>query len=408
MHEKSKMTEILIKKKLIYQLFLLLILVLPNVLALRETKAALMVYILLTFIFDKFFYGVAERRFLILLSAYVLLGGASIFLGLLSTHNGFVPYVIVSYIVGPLFWTFFLSSYIKKIGLKSLVSTIFLGGMLAALLIIFYYIFFDSIPFEIKEILTADSNVTLTEGVPRSYLNTISTLVFVVPAFFCAMAYGDKFFIRIPVAYQAILTTLCMVVFGVASLVSGRVALIIPFILSLVYLATRLSTKNLLLYGIFAVGSLVILSLFGIDFYSIIQYVIEKVSSYGGSERTDQHVALLNAFFDNPIFGNGHGTNVWVIRNEDKPWQYELFYHAMLFHTGLIGFISFLSLVLYSLWNTTQKLKAFPDVMRFIVIGNLGILFASYTNPYIEGFESQWMLTLPWAIALTRIRDIKI
>lgn len=401
------MTGIQITKKLIYQLFLLLILVLPNVLGLREIKAALIVFIILTFVFDKF-YAVSERRFLILLSAYVLLSGISIFLGLLSTNNDFVVFVFISYIGGPLFWTFFLSIYIKKIGLRSLVSTIFFGGILAALLIIFYYVLFDQIPIEIKEFLIKDPNVTFLDGIPRSNINTISTLVFIVPAFICSITHINKFFIKIPMVPQSILIAFCAAVFGIASILSGRVALIILFVLSLIYAATCLSLKKLTLFIALVIGSLVILWLFDLNFYSIIQYVIEKVSDYGGGERTDQQVALLNAFFDNPILGNGHGTDVWIIRNEEKTWQYELFYHAILFHSGLIGFFSFFSLVLYSLWITIRKLNKYPEIMRFVVFGSLGILFATYTNPYIEGFESQWMLTLPWAIALTKIRDIKI
>lgn len=103
--------------------------------------------------------------------------------------------------------------------------------------------------------------------------------------------------------------------------------------------------------------------------------------------RAEQLAPLLRGFFENPVFGQGFGGSVEIIRSEDSPYSYELSIFALFMKLGVLGFIviSFILSVAIS--------SSIPDDVN-IFKNNIAPLYALYFsyvlscfyNPYMFGF----------------------
>lgn len=369
----------------------------------REIKILLASLIILDFVVNpRLRFGIFDQGAFLFFAIYILFGFSFVVYGVPRADQGSLPYVIAAYLIGPIFWTLFLASYIANFGTKSLVHILLLGGVGAAGVVIVYFFLFEIVPMWVWEMLIDDPNVTLRDGVPATNLHVISTLIFVVPAFISIAFEKGALFSHTPRAWQTLFVGTILIIFTISVLVSGRTALIVIYAGAVCYLLSKLKLHTLLVLVTTAFIGFWLLPLFGLDVVAIGEFVVQKILAYGGDERQDQHDALLKGFTQSPFVGWGHGTFAEVIRNDAKPWQYELYYQAMLFHTGLLGFVMFLLFNIYCMWRT--KLKLYNDIPSgvFFIVGSLCALLATYTNPYIEGIESMWMVTLPWAVAMIK------
>jgi O-antigen ligase len=100
---------------------------------------------------------------------------------------------------------------------------------------------------------------------------------------------------------------------------------------------------------------------------------------------------LIEGFIDYPVIGSGFGAHAGYIRNAENPWLYELTYHQMLFNLGivgtlllLLGFLYFLRLAIGRLRDARQDFA----IRLGILVGFLAILVGSYSNPYLQFFDS--------------------
>jgi hypothetical protein len=98
--------------------------------------------------------------------------------------------------------------------------------------------------------------------------------------------------------------------------------------------------------------------------------------------KLDQLSALIQSWSEKPFWG--HGLNAYSLyfqRSQVQPFVYELTYHAMLVQIGIIGTLSFATLILFILWRYNSILKyrykviAVSGLLIFVVLGG--------TNPMI-------------------------
>lgn len=118
--------------------------------------------------------------------------------------------------------------------------------------------------------------------------------------------------------------------------------------------------------------------------------------------RQEQIHALIRGWSDSPFIGAGHGAVApGSIRSLDLPWSYELTYLALLFHTGVVGFILYSLPVLWIYWAGFKVCRA-GGVLGLMLIpvlaGMTGFLLANATNPYLAKFDFMWVIFLPVAI----------
>jgi hypothetical protein len=211
---------------------------------------------------------------------------------------------------------------------------------------------------------------------------------------------------------------------GLASvLISGRRALYLatltfPF-LTLLFLSfqpvveRRLSRRVLARVTACGVLSLVILliplnavygvSLSGLgDRFSVGFDFSPNSEDTGATDRRVQYHALLAGWMENPILGAGHGSPAFgSIRSEESPWNYELYYLALLYQTGLLGFTAYAAGIFWIYWMGMRVIRSggyLSALMVASLVGLTSILVASASNPYLARYDAMWVIFLPLAI----------
>jgi O-antigen ligase len=138
-------------------------------------------------------------------------------------------------------------------------------------------------------------------------------------------------------------------------------------------------------------------------------------STEGQARGPSQAAALLSGWMDDPVFGAGLGAVAsGVVRSLEQPWAYELSYLALLFQVGLVG----VALYAYgALWTLGQCRRVLRDggplaaPLAAVLVGTGSFLLANATNPYLQKFDSLWVLFLPlavvstWRLGLAHSRD---
>lgn len=126
--------------------------------------------------------------------------------------------------------------------------------------------------------------------------------------------------------------------------------------------------------------------------------------SGGGTVRHEQLLALTRGWLDHPFFGAGHGASAGPygsIRSDRSPWNYELGYLSLLFQIGLIGFVAYAAAVA---WIFKQGIRVIREggpwgrTMIPMLVGLTGVLLCHAVDPYLDRFDSMWMLFLPLAV----------
>lgn len=102
---------------------------------------------------------------------------------------------------------------------------------------------------------------------------------------------------------------------------------------------------------------------------------------------------------EQPIFGHGSGASAAVVRSADFGWAYELSYHALLFHTGIVGFTLYiyaLFMVISGLYKGTKRKDAnFSWYVSLLAAVLMGII-ANSSNPYFSSsFDFLWWILWP-------------
>lgn len=124
-------------------------------------------------------------------------------------------------------------------------------------------------------------------------------------------------------------------------------------------------------------------------------------------ERRQQLIALSRGWLDRPLFGAGLGASVLgSIRSETTPWAYELYYLALLYQTGLVGFLAYAAGVMWIFWRGLAIIREGgreAQLMIPMLVGFSGLLIASATNPYLGKFDEMWTLFLPLAVINRRL-----
>ncbi|MFN2572495.1 MAG: hypothetical protein ABR537_12940 [Gemmatimonadales bacterium] len=121
-----------------------------------------------------------------------------------------------------------------------------------------------------------------------------------------------------------------------------------------------------------------------------------------GVERRDQILNLVSGWKQVPLLGTGHGgVGPGWPRSQETPWAYELSYLALLFHTGLLGFLIYASGVG---WIFTMSIRIIRHGNRLglctlsVLVGTLCFLIANGADPYLEKYDYMWVIFLPVAL----------
>ena len=130
--------------------------------------------------------------------------------------------------------------------------------------------------------------------------------------------------------------------------------------------------------------------------------------NYAENVRAFQLPALLEGWSRAPWFGAGHGASVEVLHSSETPWAYELTYVALLYQTGVIGFVAYLVGVIWLILNLIQIMRSAPKYRLHayaLLNGLIGFLLGSATNPYLLSFDFLWTIFVPVALVNLYLYD---
>lgn len=202
-------------------------------------------------------------------------------------------------------------------------------------------------------------------------------------------------------------------------LISGRRALwvvviaspVLLYLLRVTHVGVRFNFR-VFGYSVLGIGLFVTLSIglsslnWGFDIsnvWGVFSKAFDFSAGAGESNviRADQLHVLLTGWESSPVFGYGFGTHpAALIRSVTDPWSYELFYLALLYHVGLVGVAIYVVAVLWLLKTAVHTARAVIGANWFVlpcVMGLLGTLIATTTNPYLDRFDGLWMVFVPVA-----------
>ncbi|GAA1966068.1 hypothetical protein GCM10009817_02340 [Terrabacter lapilli] len=117
--------------------------------------------------------------------------------------------------------------------------------------------------------------------------------------------------------------------------------------------------------------------------------------------RAEQFWQLWQGFSDSPFVGHGFGATVAQVRDPLRPWAYELSYMDLLFTTGIVGgalYLFALSAPAAKLVSATRRAPWLAPYATPVLAGWVAFLVANATNPYLDKFDSLWVVFLPAAL----------
>jgi hypothetical protein len=246
-------------------------------------------------------------------------------------------------------------------------------------------------------------------------LRSTTTLLFLVPYLIAALFLFPK--AHAPVGRPTL--WLAVVLSFTTVLLSGRRALLLLVLvapaLALVFrawLSTTMKHENrrLVRRVLWAAPALVLVLIVALTvaggmepaaFVDMVASGFRFNSDVVAMSRRDQFFALVNGWLQHPLLGVGHGAPVrGVIRSVEMPWAYELTYVALLYHTGIVGIVAYGAGLFWTLLMSRQIARtgwAQAPYLIATLVGTTSFVLANATNPYLEKYDSIWVLFLPIA-----------
>jgi O-antigen ligase len=215
---------------------------------------------------------------------------------------------------------------------------------------------------------------------------------------------------------------LCIILFFLLmlSILSGRRALMLaafsgPIIAAIAHHIFRNKSSpkgNRITFGLAFIILTIFASIVALSaYFDLIDFYLEQAASIfdfdsnaSNIERSAQFRVLVDAIAQAPLFGYGAGAAANFTRSTEQPWAYELSYLALVFQYGVVGFLIYLSGVIFLLFNL---LKISLDRGRasfeyYFLSGSISFFIINGTNPYLAKFDYMWIIFIPLAIASFR------
>ena len=382
-------------------------------------KIPLLLYVLLRISFKILITKRAEITLsvIILFAIYIFIGLFFILYGISSgnAYPGSFKYVFALYVIFPvIYFILILGTPKKKEYIHFAEKIMSFGFILSSLVMITAYFNKRYGYFGFLHFIFDDMIVDLTGNVVKIRYHGISSLLFLFPYFFSEFILNVK-----GKSFKQILIRIFILALSVIAVsLSGRRALLVIFVLSIVitfifkFLFTKFNRrikKNILIFiSVIFIATLPLL--FKVNYVklyksinSIAEYAFNldknKDSEESDNERVKQIKQFVKEIQERPVLGYGHGASLDnVVRSKEKPWRYEMSFFDIVFHTGILGFILYITgplWILFSLLKIASEDKNKMPVALAMFTGFLSVLIAFFTNPYLNAFDIQWVIYLP-------------
>jgi hypothetical protein len=346
---------------------------------------------------------------------FITVGSIFIFRGLISGAPGAIKVATV-YVVWPLVFTLLISGIVSD----KILNGLFRVMVFASIMIGFMGLIIISqskgiIPDTTLIQLYENQSYVFGQGFATIQFKPIDSLLFLLPFTLAALitwplikkSFAPRYLLWIAFTLGLIMTVLS---FRVALL---TVVTVSPFI-TLVFLALIPSSKKVLsIRSMMHIVVFIAVLLMGINVYLDYNYDFNLFKIYdvfidkfnfevddAQILRKEQFIHLIDGFLENPLLGAGHGAGVGYVRSEEE-WAYELYYVALLYQVGTIGFLAYLSIIVWVYWEGIRIIREGSAMCSYMVSAMVGmtcLLIANATNIYLLKFDFMWTIFLPIGI----------
>lgn len=230
------------------------------------------------------------------------------------------------------------------------------------------------------------------DGYVQLVSHNVATLLFIIPYLVVTLLRRDGR------SEHTILTGVVLVATLLAAILSGRRAVwlvisLTPFLIWGLSILTHtggrirhpLVFKSLSVLGM----AVAIFAPFVFLREDTLDFLLHAFSS--DDQRSIQVQYLTQGFRDHFVFGSGFGGYAGYLRNENRPWLYELTYFQILFNFGIIGSSLFALVVGFVFIKALRLIQHYHGRIHSgsiaILTGVLAILIGSYSNPYLGSFD---------------------
>jgi hypothetical protein len=343
---------------------------------------------------------------------YVLLGVFFIFIGVLRGAPGALR-VSTVYVLWPIVFTLLIAGATKISVLKGIMQTLVIATIAIGIYSLSYIAWaWGWLPDALYIPLDMGQAIGFYKGFTEYNLYNISSLIFLVPFMLAIVLTWPKN--QKPFGISKIFIWVGLILGLLLVLLSGRRALILVSLLSpvIILILSRFlprqhgnkSGRLLTILGLVFFLLVIVFSLnliFEINLYAVKEMFIQGFNfelDINALPRAEQFVALMEGWKEYPLLGAGHGAGVDYIRSVSQPWAYELSYVALLYQTGMIGFLLYGICICWILWRGIKLIKIggfLGNSMLLILTGTICFLIANFTNPYLGKFDYMWVLFLP-------------
>lgn len=393
-----------------------------------EIKIPLLILIIFFSIFKMLTTGKIniDKSVFFLFTYYIFISIFYILYGIVNTnaYSGSFLYLFALYVIFPIVYFFILNVIQKDYKALVYIDKLFVLSAIFISIVMFLAVVNKrgQLAKELLFLIEPVNNVDIrtVKDVVKINFNGISSLVFLFPYIFGLFLLDYK---KRTVKNNFIFI-ICLIMSGYAVFISGRRALIILLLFSVLMtivfkmskVAGFLFNKKTILLGVFCI----VLALPFVNYKKIYESTsstlsfalninYHKDSSASDESRKKQASSFIEYIVKKPVLGYGHGaTMAKVMRSKSKPWRYELSYLDLLFHTGVLGlFLYGLGplWIIASLYKIIKINKFYSNKSFSVLMGFISILIAYVTNPYLNAFDIQWVIYFPILFIIIVNRD---
>lgn len=330
--------------------------------------------------------------------------------GLMNDAPGALA-VSTVYVIWPLVFAFLIGLTRDIRIYEALLKTVVIGAMISAMMgigLVVDQIF--GLGLNLQELLKGQgASVGISSGVVSYALYNVSTIVYAFPFIVSIFILGKETSIFRGWWKPICILALCLC--ALAILVSGRRALMLtsalsPFvayaIAKVAGVRTRLGSLIVKFSPLAFIAAIFLVPRLGLDISTMTSNFMagfQWSEDPDASIRAEQARVLLDGWMERPFLGHGLGASAGqVIRDDAQPWAYELTYLALLFQTGIIGIIIYVSLIFSIYYYSIGIIRKNKQAARYFIPPLTALacfLIANATNPYLGKFDYLWTIFLP-------------
>ena len=311
-----------------------------------------------------------------------------------TAEPGSPIYTVSLYIVFTGFWLLFLPS-ISNSDLRSIADI----SILSAWAVLLYALAimasaWGMIPFQVVDIYSLVTPVGVDVANIGLASSTLSALLFTAPIL-TYVYLAKPTFVRI----------VAIGLFWIGIIVLGRRSALLGLMIAFALILFTAGTSVRKFFNIIAIlialsatgGVAVALNIGGVQ--TVLTKRIDQFDLVNEPERIGQTLALLADFNDRPLLGHGLGTATSVIRNDDKPWRYEMSIPAALFRYGVVGYSILWALVGVPMIYCLRHFRKAEIHVQALICGVATQFCAYIVNPVFDTFDTAFQFFLPVFLA---------